>query len=203
MSCAAAKNVSTLYGLRFIIGLLEASAYPSLIWLLGSWYGPQELGKRVILLQSSSSAAYMFSGYLQTAVHSGLNGRGGLAGWAWLFIMDGWVIVASFENIAYLQCHLPTNRHRGLLLHPRLPRQDQPSISLVFQQARPRDRARAYRAFQPHSCSRIQPRRLQGHLLHLAPGASRNPAQELQLTRSTPSSSPTPAKSLDSARTPT
>ena len=97
MSCAAAKNVSTLYGLRFIIGLLEASAYPSLIWLLGSWYGPQELGKRVILLQSSSSAAYMFSGYLQTAVHSGLNGRGGLAGWAWLFIMDGCVVVVCLR----------------------------------------------------------------------------------------------------------
>jgi ACS family pantothenate transporter-like MFS transporter len=28
MACAAAKNPETLYGLRFVIGLLEATAYP-------------------------------------------------------------------------------------------------------------------------------------------------------------------------------
>lgn len=28
MACAAAKNPKTLYGLRFVIGLLEATAYP-------------------------------------------------------------------------------------------------------------------------------------------------------------------------------
>lgn len=30
----------------------------------------------------------MFSGYLQAALYSGLNGSGGLAGWRWLFIFD-------------------------------------------------------------------------------------------------------------------
>ncbi|WWD03828.1 hypothetical protein V865_001884 [Kwoniella europaea PYCC6329] len=89
MACAAAKNVHTLYGLRFIIGLLEASAYPGMLWVLGSWYGPAELGKRVVMFQATSSVGTMFSGYLQAAVHSGLNGRGGLDGYAWLFIMDG------------------------------------------------------------------------------------------------------------------
>ncbi|WVR09657.1 hypothetical protein IAU60_006732 [Kwoniella sp. DSM 27419] len=89
MCCAAAKNVQTLYGLRFIIGLLEASAYPGMLWVLGSWYGPAELGKRVVMFQATSSIGTMFSGYLQAAVHKGLDGRGGLAGYQWLFIMDG------------------------------------------------------------------------------------------------------------------
>jgi MFS transporter, ACS family, pantothenate transporter len=31
----------------------------------------------------------MFSGYLQAALYTGLNGAGGLAGWQWLFIFDG------------------------------------------------------------------------------------------------------------------
>ncbi|KAK6909234.1 hypothetical protein L486_01112 [Kwoniella mangroviensis CBS 10435] len=89
MSCAAAKNVHTLYGLRFIIGLLEASAYPGMLWVLGSWYGPAELGKRVVMFQATSSVGTMFSGYLQAAVHSGLDGVGGYKGWQYLMFMDG------------------------------------------------------------------------------------------------------------------
>lgn len=62
MGMAGAKNVETLYGLRFITGLLEASAYPGIMTLLGSWYTPEELGKRACIFQASSSAAQMFSG---------------------------------------------------------------------------------------------------------------------------------------------
>jgi len=35
----------------------------------------------------------MFSGYLQAAVYSGLNGTAGLSGWRWLFIMCGIITV--------------------------------------------------------------------------------------------------------------
>ena len=35
----------------------------------------------------------MFSGYLQAALYEGMNGRYGLAGWRWLFIMDGIISV--------------------------------------------------------------------------------------------------------------
>lgn len=86
---AGAKNVETLYALRFFIGFLEASSYPGVMTLLGNWYTPQELGKRACIFQASSSAAQMFSGYLQAALYSGMNGRAGLSAWQWLFIFDG------------------------------------------------------------------------------------------------------------------
>ncbi|KAL4879919.1 major facilitator superfamily domain-containing protein [Aspergillus karnatakaensis] len=89
MALAGAKNVQTIYALRFFIGLFEASAYPGIITLLGNWYAPQELAKRAAIFQASSSAANMFSGYLQAALYSGMNGRAGLAAWQWLFIFDG------------------------------------------------------------------------------------------------------------------
>ncbi|KAF9064790.1 MFS general substrate transporter [Rhodocollybia butyracea] len=89
MCCAVAKNVKTLYALRFLIGMAEASAYPGMLWVLGSWYGPAELAKRTILFICCSSAGTMFSGYLQAAVYNNLNGIHGRAGWQWLFLIDG------------------------------------------------------------------------------------------------------------------
>lgn len=44
MGMAGAKNVKTLYALRLFVGLLEASAYPGIMTLLGNWYTPMELG---------------------------------------------------------------------------------------------------------------------------------------------------------------
>lgn len=35
----------------------------------------------------------MFSGYLQAGLHSSMNGRHGLAGWRWLFILDAIISV--------------------------------------------------------------------------------------------------------------
>ena len=89
MALAGAKGPKTIFALRFFIGLFEASAYPGIITLLGNWYTPQELAKRSAIFQASSSAANMFSGYLQAALYSGMDGRAGLAAWQWLFIFDG------------------------------------------------------------------------------------------------------------------
>ncbi|KAJ5594390.1 uncharacterized protein N7459_000598 [Penicillium hispanicum] len=89
MAEAGAKDAKTIFALRFFIGLFEASAYPGIITLLGNWYTPQELGKRSAIFQASSSAANMFSGYLQAALYSGMDGRAGLSAWQWLFIFDG------------------------------------------------------------------------------------------------------------------
>ncbi|KAH8680785.1 pantothenate transporter liz1 [Xylariales sp. PMI_506] len=89
MCMAAAPNTKTIYGIRFVVGICEASAYPGMMTLLGSWYTPQELGKRSVIFQQSSAAAQMFSGFLQAGIYNGLNGRGGLKGWRWLFIFDG------------------------------------------------------------------------------------------------------------------
>ena len=47
-----------------------------------------EIGRRAALFVISSILGQMFSGYLQAALFSGMNGKGGLAAWRWLFIFD-------------------------------------------------------------------------------------------------------------------
>ncbi|OTA82932.1 hypothetical protein M434DRAFT_378757 [Hypoxylon sp. CO27-5] len=86
---AAAKTSDHVIAIRFFVGLAESIFYPAAHTVLGSWYKPSELGKRACIFHASSAAASMFSGYLQAGVYRGLNGVNGLAGWQWLFIMDG------------------------------------------------------------------------------------------------------------------
>ncbi|KIW67243.1 hypothetical protein PV04_06508 [Phialophora macrospora] len=101
---AGAKSYSAMFGLRFIVGLFEAGYWPALYYILGSWYTKRELGKRNGILQSAVSIAPIFSGFLQAAIYNGLNGHAGLAGWRWLFIING---VISFPIAALAYFFLP------------------------------------------------------------------------------------------------
>ncbi|KAK9364833.1 major facilitator superfamily domain-containing protein [Lipomyces kononenkoae] len=87
------KTSHAMYGLRFAIGLCEAPLWPGMMTVIGSWYTPDELGKRVSLFGIASSLAAMFSGYIQAGVYGSMNGRYGIAGWKWLFIIDGIISV--------------------------------------------------------------------------------------------------------------
>ncbi|KAK9473803.1 major facilitator superfamily domain-containing protein [Dipodascopsis tothii] len=89
MVIASAKNARMIYGIRFLTGFFESSAFPSFQVLLGSWYCPEELAKRVALFEMSSSMASMFSSYLMAGLYATMNGTGGLAAWRWMFIFDG------------------------------------------------------------------------------------------------------------------
>lgn len=57
--------------------------------MLGSWYTPQEIGKRAMIFWLAGSIGGMFSGFLQAAAYTNLSGVHGHAGWRWLFIVDG------------------------------------------------------------------------------------------------------------------
>ncbi|KAK9236981.1 major facilitator superfamily domain-containing protein [Lipomyces kononenkoae] len=89
MCIAACNSATPIYGLRFLEGLAESAIFPSFNLVIGSWYTPSELGKRMCLFEMSGQAASMFSGYIQAGVYDSMNGRYGIAGWRWLFIIDG------------------------------------------------------------------------------------------------------------------
>lgn len=50
----------------------------------------------------------MFSGYLQAAIYSGMNGTAGLAGWRWLFIFCG---IISIWGPVWGYYAIPDNPH--------------------------------------------------------------------------------------------
>ena len=79
---------SEFYALRFCIGLFESAAWPGIEYTLGSWYRKSELARRSALFVISGVLGQMFSGYLQAALFSGMEGHGGMSAWRWLFIFD-------------------------------------------------------------------------------------------------------------------
>lgn len=79
--CAWAKGVDTIYAMRFLIGVAETCNFTGIIWVIGSWYKPREIGRRVALFYISAPLGTMFAGYLQAAAYKNLSGVGGLEGW--------------------------------------------------------------------------------------------------------------------------
>lgn len=89
----AVKDYRALYALRFLVGLFESAFYPGMHYLLGSWYTSRELTKRSTIFWTAGSLGTMFSGFLQSAAYTNLNGVNGLAGWRWLFIVDAIITI--------------------------------------------------------------------------------------------------------------
>ncbi|KAG8793979.1 hypothetical protein FRC12_000943 [Ceratobasidium sp. 428] len=96
LSCAlsAVKTPGQLYAIRFLQALAESSTFSGAHWLLGSWYKDSELGKRSALFACFAQVGSLFSGFMQGAIYSSLNGNLGKAGWQWTFIIDGVIAIA-------------------------------------------------------------------------------------------------------------
>jgi len=74
-------------GLRVILGLLEAGFYPGCVYLLSTWYPRYQLQKRNAVFYLIGSMASAFGGILAYGVMQ-LDGRAGLEGWRWIFIVS-------------------------------------------------------------------------------------------------------------------
>lgn len=95
------NSFEALVGIRAVVGLLEAGFAPGILLLLSSWYKPVEQAKRFAVYISAAILSGAFGGLIAGAISDNLHGAHGLAGWRWLFIVEGaatagWSIVASF-----------------------------------------------------------------------------------------------------------
>ena len=84
-----ARSFSGLVGARFVLGVVEAPFFCGAITLMSSWYTRQELAHRIAWFYSGNSLANAFGGLISAGVLGNLNGAHGIAGWRWLFIIEG------------------------------------------------------------------------------------------------------------------
>ncbi|KAL4790557.1 major facilitator superfamily domain-containing protein [Aspergillus venezuelensis] len=73
---------------RFLLGLLEGGFIPGALYYLSTWYRREETSLRVTLFFFGQ----MFSGATSSLISAGLltlSGKRGLAGWRWIFLVEG------------------------------------------------------------------------------------------------------------------
>ncbi len=90
-----------LYAARFLLGAAEAGFFPGVIVYLSHWFTAEDRGKAVARFMSAIPIGFMIGGPVAgsiLAVHW-LN----LAGWRWLFLMEGApAIILGIATIFYL-----------------------------------------------------------------------------------------------------
>lgn len=74
--------------IRFFQAGFESSTFTGAHLILGSWYKEEELTKRSAIFTSAGLIGNIFSSTMQASIYTSLNGRNGLDGWRWLFIID-------------------------------------------------------------------------------------------------------------------
>jgi MFS family permease len=83
----------TFYTLRFLLGAAEAGFFPGIAFYLSTWF-PSEYRTRIIAwFMVAIPLSTAIGAPLSSAPLTGLNGVGGLAGWQWMFILEGLPVV--------------------------------------------------------------------------------------------------------------
>jgi len=86
------------YALRFLLGMAEAGFFPGVVFYLMQWFPPEMRARAVSRFYISLPLSSVVMGALAGALLN-LNGRLGLAGWQWLFLVEG--LPAALLSVAF------------------------------------------------------------------------------------------------------
>ncbi|KIO34331.1 hypothetical protein M407DRAFT_64294 [Tulasnella calospora MUT 4182] len=95
---------------RLFLGLTEGGLFPGVNFFLTLWYRRKEQAFRIAVFFSAATIAGAFGGLLAAAIAK-LNGRAGLHGWQWIFLIEGLItVVVSIIAYFFMQDYPGTAR---------------------------------------------------------------------------------------------
>src|SRR5262245_58743659 len=83
------RDAPSFYLLRVLLGVAEAGFFPGIILYLGYWFPARERARAVACFMMASPLSGAFGGLLSGNLLEYTNGAWGLAGWQWLFLIEG------------------------------------------------------------------------------------------------------------------
>ncbi|KAI0479472.1 allantoate permease [Xylariaceae sp. FL0804] len=105
---ASTQSFGGLVACRFFLGFAEAPLFPGAVFLMSTWYTRAELAHRLAWFYSGSSLANAFGGLIGAGVLANLSGAHGIAGWRWLFIIEGSITIGVALATAFILPDYPT-----------------------------------------------------------------------------------------------
>jgi MFS family permease len=81
--------------LRILLGMAQSAIFPGLSYLISTYYTRKEQQVRFGFLQSGEVTVVGLGIFLNVGLEN-LNGRGGLAGWRWMFLVHGLIAVGKY-----------------------------------------------------------------------------------------------------------
>jgi ACS family tartrate transporter-like MFS transporter len=99
---AAVSGPSSFYAVRILLGLVEAGFFPGMILYLTYWFAKPYRARLVALFMAAVPLANIVGAPLSSLI-LGLNGVLGLAGWQWLFLIEGApAVLLAFAVLKFL-----------------------------------------------------------------------------------------------------
>jgi ACS family tartrate transporter-like MFS transporter len=96
------KTPVEFYIMRFLLGMAEAGFFPGVVFYLGLWFPTHVRAQAISRFYISLPLSTVFMGVIAGALLD-LQGKAGLAGWQWLFLIEGMpAIVLSIIFLLYL-----------------------------------------------------------------------------------------------------
>ncbi|AMD18536.1 HBL366Wp [Eremothecium sinecaudum] len=89
IACSAVHNLDQLKACRFMVAAFGAGYYPVTQYVLGSWYAADELTSRVYLFFVGQLLGIITAGFLQADIYKALHDVWGIAGWRWMYLING------------------------------------------------------------------------------------------------------------------
>ncbi|MDC5083901.1 MFS transporter, partial [Acinetobacter baumannii] len=81
------------YILRFFLGVFEAGFAPGMIYYLTLWYGRDRLARVMAITMLAGPIGSIIGAPLSTWIMTEFAGIGGLKGWQWMFLIEGFPAV--------------------------------------------------------------------------------------------------------------
>jgi MFS family permease len=86
-------DTALFYGLRFLLGVFEAGFAPGMIYYLTLWYPQARMARALAWLLGAAPVGAIIGGPVSGWIMTALAGAQGLAGWQWLFLLQGTPVV--------------------------------------------------------------------------------------------------------------
>lgn len=86
---AFVQNETAFYVLRTLLGVFEAGFAPGIIFYLTYWYSTKRMAGAMGIYMLAGPLGSMIGGPVSAFILSSTHGFGGLAGWQWVFLIEG------------------------------------------------------------------------------------------------------------------